>query len=1058
MTDNHSQSLRILLLRARVLRSVCLWALMGLCSVSLFGLDPRRDIHQFAHRSWLEKDGYPGQPRALAQTTDGFLWIGTNDGLYRFDGVRFERYLSRSGDTLQGGAVLSLLAAPDGGLWIGFAREGRISVLRGGKVTNYAKAAGLPVDTTILSVAEDHEGTMWANTGTGLIRLNGTKWERVDSQWNVPQEIQHTGSTALFVDSHGTLWAGVGNTVMYLKQGSKRFEPTGAYAGQAISMAEAPDGKIWMADDTSATRVLSMPVNAMSTARAQCEERALRFTDKCPSDSQFEIRTDAMEVLFDRNGSLWVAAMRHGLLRLPDPQRLKNKPIKEIEDEVQSFTSKDGLSADNCMSILEDREGSIWVATRDGLDQFRDTRLVPVVFPSSTMEIGLAPADGGDVWASSNFVSVARIDGYSMKLPLIDAEVYSAYRDPAGLTWLLGGSGLQRWEKGRFQRVAGAPEGLSGIGGDMQIVSDNSGTLWAFVKGLGFLSLDQHRWKALSTPPKVAKLWPAVAFCDNTGRIWVSTYSGDIVTMDKGNILTYPPQTNGLLKYVSAFARRGSGVWITSGDGLLLFDNGRFTLIKPAGLDHFGYIPGIVDAGSEGVWFITLDGVVHIPSHEIEKSLKDPSYRFQWEQFDSTDGLPGKGKRSEPYPHVIQGTDRRIWFIATKGVAWIDPRKILRNAIPPPVSITSVSADGSPHLQLADLRLPARTANVQINYSALSLSVPEKVQFRYKLDGIDKDWQNPGTRREALYSRLPPGRYQFHVIACNNDGIWNEVGANLSFAVAPAWFQAIWFELLVAVTALAVTWITYRLRLRQVTARIQERLGTRMEERERIARELHDTLLQSFQGLTLQFQRARNLLPDRAAEAIQTLDTALDGAEEAIVEGRDAIHDLRSPTTAANALAEEITALGEELAAEGRKTKAGIEFRIVVEGSACPMSPNLHIEVFRITREALRNAFSHSQGYLIETEMAYTESQFRLRVRDDGRGIDPDERVRAERTGHWGLKGMRERAERLGGELEVWSEPGAGTEIELRVPASIAYETIPSQGNSWQFWRRKRNP
>ena len=954
--------------------------------------------------------------------------------------------------------MLSLLAVHDGGLWIGFAREGRISVLRNGKVTNYARAAGLPVDTTILSIAEDHERTMWANTGTGLIRLNGTRWERVDSQWNVPQQIQHTGSTALFVDSHGTLWAGVGNTVMYLKQGSKRFEPTGAYAGQAMSIAEAPDGKIWMADDTSATRVISMPVSAISTARAQCEERALRFTDKCPSDSQFEIRTDAMEVLFDRNGSLWVTAMRHGLLRLPDPQRLKNEPIKEVEDEVQSFTSKDGLSADNCMSILEDREGSIWVATRDGLDQFHDTRLVPVMFPSSTMEIGLAPADGGDVWASTNFVSVARIDGYSMKLPLIDAEVYSAYRDPAGVTWLLGGSGLQRWERDRFQRVAGVPGGLSGVGGDIQIVSDNSGTLWAFVKGLGFFSLDRRRWKVLSTPPEVAKLWPVVAFCDNTGRIWVSTYSGDIVTMDKGNIVTYPPKTKGPIKYVSAFARRGSGVWITSLDGLLLFDNSRFTLIKPAGLDHFGYIPGIVDAGSEGVWFITVGGVVHIPSHEIEKSLKDPSYRFQWEQFDSTDGLPGKGKRSEPYPHVIQGTDKRIWFIATKGVAWIDPRKILRNTIPPPVSITSLSADGSPHVQLADLKLPARTANVQINYSALSLTVPEKVQFRYKLDGIDKDWQDPGTRREALYSRLPPGRYQFHVIACNNDDVWNKVGATLSFAVAPAWFQTIWFEFLVAVAVLALVWMAYKLRLRQVTARIQERLGTRMEERERIARELHDTLLQSFQGLTLHFQRARNLLPDRTAEAIQTLDTALDGAEEAIVEGRDAIHDLRSPTTAAKALAEEITALGEELVVKGTNTKEPVEFRIVIEGSACPMRPNLHIDVFRIAREALRNSFSHSQGHLIETELAYTESLFRLRVRDDGKGIDPDERLRAERSGHWGLKGMRERAERLGGELEVWSEPGAGTEIELRVPASIAYETVRSPDNPWQFWRRKRNP
>jgi signal transduction histidine kinase len=489
-----------------------------------------------------------------------------------------------------------------------------------------------------------------------------------------------------------------------------------------------------------------------------------------------------------------------------------------------------------------------------------------------------------------------------------------------------------------------------------------------------------------------------------------------------------------------------------------LFKNDSFSLIKPAHLDSFSFIEGIVDAGNGGVWLFADEGVIHISNEEIEKSLGDPSHPFEWERFDSNDGLPGKNTHPEPYPHEIQGTDGRIWFAASKGVAWVDPGKILRNTIPPPVSITSVSADDSPYVQLVDLRLPARTANVQINYSALSLSVPERVQFRYKLDGIDKDWQNPGTRREALYSRLPPGHYQFHVIACNNDGVWNMAGSNLSFAIAPAWFQTIWFEMLIALAALALLWMAYSLRLRQVTARIQERLGTRMEERERIARELHDTLLQSFQGLTLQFQRARNLLPDRAVEAIPALDKALDGAEEAIVEGRDAIHDLRSPTISAKTLAEEITALGEELAAKVTNQEEPVQFRTVVEGSAYTLRPTAHIDIFRITREAIRNAFIHSQGRLIETEIAYTESLFRLRIRDDGKGIDPDERVRAERTGHWGLRGMRERAERLGGELEVWSEPGAGTEIELRVPASISYETVPSQDTSWHFWRRKRNP
>jgi signal transduction histidine kinase len=227
-------------------------------------------------------------------------------------------------------------------------------------------------------------------------------------------------------------------------------------------------------------------------------------------------------------------------------------------------------------------------------------------------------------------------------------------------------------------------------------------------------------------------------------------------------------------------------------------------------------------------------------------------------------------------------------------------------------------------------------------------------------------------------------------------------------------------------------------------------------ERERIARELHDTLLQSFQGLTLHFQRARNLLPGRAAEAIQTLDRALDGAEQAIVEGRDAIHDLRSSAPAALSLAEEITLLGEELVAKDRNEDP-VQFRVVIEGSAQTLHQNVHIEIFRIAREGLRNAFCHSHACRIETEIAYTNNLLRLRIRDDGKGMDPDMRKRGERTGHWGLAGMRERAERLSGELDVWSEPGAGTEVDLRVPASIAYQSCPARNSVWLLWKKTKN-
>jgi len=307
--------------------------------------------------------------------------------------------------------------------------------------------------------------------------------------------------------------------------------------------------------------------------------------------------------------------------------------------------------------------------------------------------------------------------------------------------------------------------------------------------------LEHGRWKAWATPPEVAKQRVADMFSDSTGLIWVSTYEGDIITMDQGNVVDYPVKPDSPLRNVRAFAEHAPHeIWAGGVGGLALIDRGQLRVIRPAALDSLEDVTGIVDAGSDGLWLNTAGGVIHITRDETDRALQDPSYRFQAERFDSTDGLPGRTQATDPFPKAIQGTDGRIWFTAARGVAWVDPKNIPRNAVPPPVSITSVSADGSRYPRLADLRLPAHTANVQINYSALSLSVPERVRFRYKLEEIDPDWQEPGTRREAFYTRLAPGKYRFRVIACNNDGVWNEAGAFLDFSILPAYYQTDWFR------------------------------------------------------------------------------------------------------------------------------------------------------------------------------------------------------------------------------------------------------------------------
>jgi PAS domain S-box-containing protein len=507
-----------------------------------------------------------------------------------------------------------------------------------------------------------------------------------------------------------------------------------------------------------------------------------------------------------------------GVFRVPHPELLRGAADSKAGHALQTFASKDGLSADNCNPILEDREGNIWVATREGLDQFHDTTLVPVTVPTSIFQTAIAPADSGDIWIAGSWHYVARIHADSSNVSLVPADApFKPYRDPAGVTWLMGNS-LGQWKDGRFRKLAQSPGGVQGSSGFWQIARDRFGTLWAFADGLGFFSLDHHRWKAWTTPREVAKQHATNIYSDSGGRIWVSTFEGDIITMDKGNVVDYPRKPDSPLRYVEAFAEHApQEIWAGGEGGLVLINRDHVRLIRPTALDSLENVTGIVDAASEGLWLNTSSGVIHIPKDEVDRALRDPSYLFHWERFDSSDGLPGQTEDIYPFPKAVQGTDGRIWFTATRGVAWIDPKsKVLRNALPPPVSITSMSADGSLHLQLIDLRLPAHTANVQINYTALSLSVPERVHFRYKLEGHDSEWQDPGTRRQAFYANLRPGNYRFRVMACNNDGVWNEEGATLAFTLAAAWYQTWWFRGASLAVFLALLSALYQWRIQQI--------------------------------------------------------------------------------------------------------------------------------------------------------------------------------------------------------------------------------------------------
>jgi hypothetical protein len=422
-----------------------------------------------------------------------------------------------------------------------------------------------------------------------------------------------------------------------------------------------------------------------------------------------------------------------------------------------------------------------------------------------------------------------------------------------------------------------------------------------------------------------------------------------------------------------------------------------------------------------------------IPASDVANWLRQPESKVSVRIFDALDGVEATGDGNQPTES--KSPDGRLWFASPQGVQVIDPSQSYVNPVLPPVHVEEVVAGQKDYSPFDGLRLAPRTHDLEIRYTALSLTLPQRVRFRYMLQGQDKSWQDVGTRREAFYTNLDPGHYIFHVTACNNDGVWNETGAEFGFDIPPAFYQTLWFRTLLALTAVAVLWFLYLLRLRQVTAHIQERLGERMDERERIARELHDTLLQGFQGLMLRFQTVMEEIPEipdnRPVRG--KMEKVLERGDEVLFEGRESVSKLRAEARHGEDLPEAIASCGEELA-----QNHATQFSMAIVGTSQPLNPVAVDEAYRIGREALVNAFTHSNALKIECEISYDPAGVRLRIRDDGHGINP-EILKGGRAGHWGLSGMRERAQNVGGQLNVWSNAGAGTEIELILPSKVAY-------------------
>jgi signal transduction histidine kinase len=445
-----------------------------------------------------------------------------------------------------------------------------------------------------------------------------------------------------------------------------------------------------------------------------------------------------------------------------------------------------------------------------------------------------------------------------------------------------------------------------------------------------------------------------------------------------------------------------------------------------------------IEDKENGLWLHTGCGVVQVPDSELERWRANPEAVVQTRVYDVLDGARPAGGPS--FNAAAYSSDGRVWFATGFVVEMVDPSRLSQKALPAQTYIESLVADRKGFDATPNLKVPPNPRDLQIDYTSPTFSIPQRVKFRYRLDGYDRDWKDAGTRRQAFYTDLPPGEYSFRVIACNSDGVWNESAAKLDFSVAPAYYQTNWFRALCASVFLALLWAAYQVRIRQVQHQFALTLEARVGERTRIARDLHDTLLQSFHGLLFRFQATRNLLPNRPEEATQALDTALIRAEQALDESRNSIQGLRPSLSPENDLDQMLIATGQELTSSNCAEDGSPRFELVVEGERRGLPPMIKDEIGRIARELLRNAFRHARAHEIEVEIRYQDDVFRLIVRDDGKGMDPKILQDGGRPGHWGLPGVQERASGIGARLEFLSEAGAGTEVRLTLPAAIAYE------------------
>ena len=970
---------------------LCVLATLALMAQAGLALNPNKKLTQYTHRIWDQEEGLV-QPTvySILQTRDGYLWLGTQDSLIRFDGVHFHEFGGDGDPSLGRSIVRALDEDRRGNLWIGSIGSG-LGRLADGHLTWYTTRQGLP-SNIVTCVASDNNGDLWICTNKGMARWDGARFHVYTRADGLPSDrIRSTCEAA-----NGTRWVAGADFGLSQWNGG-RFVPFGQFALPARqgvrALACGSDGSVWAGTDEGLARIKDGAV------------RMFTSKDGLAAGSVLSLFSGA-------DGSLW-AGTRDGISRL-------------YHGEISTYRTKDGLSHSLVLSLYVDREGSLWAGTKNGLDQFSDSRVTPY-----TTSEGMPGNDAGPVtedrdgklWVGTLGNGLAEFDGRRFKTlttrdGLIDNRILSLHVDESGDLWAGTAKGLNRLRGGRVIGFYTKRDGLAG-NEVRSMFTDYGGTLWVGTnRGLSIF-----RDGRFAPFPGGAPLTGSIVALGGARamRLFVSTEPGGLYYLDGDRFVDYGPRE--ALRPVSAYYldHQNHALWMgTVGTGLLRWRDGKLTAFRVKDGLYDDLIYSILPDDSSNFWMASSKGIFRVSQEQLDAFAAGRITRFTSIPF--TTGQLRFECQSGVDPAAWKTRDGRLWFSTTSGLVVVNPNRLTHNNLAPPVQIETAFVNGERRDLHGPLDLRPWEKNLEIRYAGLSFIAPEKITFRYKLEGYDKNWVEAGTRRGAFYTNLPPGHFRFHVIASNGDGVWGQSGA-VGFSIAPFFYQRPWFFPALAILGALTIWFGYQRRIR----RLEEQFNLVLAERSRIARELHDTLLQGLSGITMQLQALWTRLP--VSPEKRTLREIIKDSADCLIEARRSLWGLRSSDSESSGLSARL-----ERAARQATKGHPVELILSIQPEPRPMPAEVEYQLLRIAQESISNCLRHAEADTIEVSLSFEGDAVHLTVRDDGRGFDcaPDHVC----SGHYGLVGIRERAGDLGAELAISSVPGLGTEISVVLPFS----------------------